>query len=346
MKTSSLKHGEIDVLEKIERAFQKQPSGPGSDLKLAFGDDAALLKAHPRGEVILTCDWFLEGSHFLRDKHPADSVGWKCLARAMSDIAAMGGYPTCFLLSLGIPDLDTGKWLDKFLSGLRRASRQLHCPLAGGDTTRCDEILINITVVGTGDGGRAVLRSGTKVGDLIYVSGALGEAEAGLRKVRAARGRANPKAAAFRKHFYPVPRLALGQWLREKQVANAMMDLSDGLSSDLPRLCAASGVGAKIKAGSLPLPKGSSRNTDDPADLENLALHGGDDYELLFTVSRGKAKQLPKKIAGVSLTCIGEITAGRKIMLLDQTGRESQLPAGGWDPFRIMPRQIKRVPKS
>src|SRR5712691_13153632 len=115
----------------------------GQSVFLGIGDDAALFRPKPGHEVILTCDWFLERTHFLREKHPPDAVGWKCLARALSDVAAMGGTPRCFLLSLALPETHTGRWLDLFLRGLRRASRKFQCPLAGGDTTRRNEILVN-----------------------------------------------------------------------------------------------------------------------------------------------------------------------------------------------------------
>src|SRR6266404_5775662 len=163
--------------ELVQRIARAEVLHSMHQLHLGIGDDAALLAARRGYETILTCDWFLEGSHFLRDKHPADSVGWKCLARAVSDIAAMGGQPRCFLLSLALPQAYTGPWLDKFLRGLRRAARKYCCFLAGGDTARRKEILINVTVVGEVREGQAVLRSGAKPGDVIFVSGRLGEAE-------------------------------------------------------------------------------------------------------------------------------------------------------------------------
>lgn len=305
----------------------------GQPVALGMGDDAALFRPKPGHETILTCDWFLEGTHFFREKQPPDSVGWKCLARAVSDIAAMGGTPRCFLLSLALPETHTGRWLDLFLGGLRRASRKFQCSLAGGDTTRRDEILINVTVAGEVDTGHALLRSGARAGDLLYVSGRLGEAELGLQIVRRNKGAASWKNPFTRKHLYPVPRLALGQFLVKKSLATAMMDLSDGLSSDLTRLCTASAVGAlveRVKLPQLQIPEASLCHGHEPL---RLALHGGDDYELLFTVPPCKAKLLPKTFQGVGLTAIGKITQMREL-LLEENGRVSQLSPRGWDPFR------------
>jgi len=325
---------EDTVLSRIERVFRTKTSSSRGYLSLSIGDDAALFKPKNACETILTCDWFLEGTHFLRDKHPADSIGWKCLARAISDIAAMGGVPRCFLLSLALPEPQTGRWLDQFLGGLHRASRKFLCVLAGGDTTKREEILINITVVGEVRAGQALRRSGAKRGDIIYVSGKLGEAEAGLERLRRASGSANRNDLRLKKHLYPEPRLALGEWLAKKKITTAVMDLSDGLSTDLPRLCKASGVGARIDAQQIPgLPRTTtkSESTFDPLQL---ALHGGDDYELLFTAPRNKTKFIPKSFRGLPLTAIGEITSVRKILLKDEDGREQPLKPGGWDPFR------------
>ncbi len=319
------KKNEEEIVGKIERTFG---SSKLKRLPLTFGDDAALWRPSAGRETVLTCDWFLEGTHFLRGKHPADAVGWKCLARAVSDVAAMGGTPRCFLLSLALPESLTGKWLDEFLRGLRRASRALGCELAGGDTTRRDEVLISITVIGEVRIGRAIVRSGARAGDLLFVSGTLGEADLGLRQVRRMRGVAKAKNATLRKHLYPRPRLELGQWLGEKRLATAMMDVSDGLSTDLARLCAASGVGARIYGDALPLtPLAKS------GEARALALHGGDDYELLFAVSRDNVRRLPRKVHGLRLTRIGEITRERKI-LVTTDGGTAPLVAGGWDPFR------------
>jgi thiamine-monophosphate kinase len=311
-----------------EIARQFLPSR-GQRLRVGIGDDAALWKQRPGFADILTSDWFLEGAHFLREKHPPESVGWKCLARAASDIAAMGGTPRCFLLNLALPSSATGKWLKSFLRGLRRAAGWLNCALAGGDTTLSNRILISVTVMGEIAEGQEVLRSGARAGDLLFVSGTLGEAERGLRLVRENGGRELPANSAMRKHLFPEPRVELGRWLAEKKLAGAMMDLSDGLSSDLPRLCAASGVGALIHLSSLPVLHGVG---DKPA--QQLALHGGDDYELLFTISPRKAASLPAKFRNLPLTQIGEITKERGVRVAGRDGIAKPLRASGWDPFR------------
>jgi thiamine-monophosphate kinase len=325
--------GETRVLERIEEIAPRIEIR-SSGVRLGIGDDAAVFRGTPGCEQILTCDWFLEGSHFLRDKHPADAVGWKCLARAVSDVAAMGGVPRCFLLSLALPATHEGVWLDQFLGGLRRAAKRFGCVLAGGDTTRNENILINVTVVGEARTGRAILRSGARPGDALFVSGRLGEAELGLRLIRNSKHRPNSHDPVLKKHLYPEPRLALGRWLAEKRFPSAMMDLSDGLSTDLPRLCSLSGVGARIEAGKIPMvPMPKSRQSPDNDPLE-MGFDGGDDYELLFTVPRRKWKHLRRSFHGLPITAIGEITKERALLLIHDAGRTRPLRNLGWDPFR------------
>jgi thiamine-monophosphate kinase len=324
---------ENELIERIDKALGRRRNASDA-VRLGMGDDAALFRPQAGHETILTCDWFLEGTHFLRDKHPPNSVGWKCLARAVSDIAAMGGVPRCFLLSLALPTAHTGRWLNEFLGGLRRASRKFQCALAGGDTTRRQEILINITAVGEVPTGCAILRSGARPGDILYVSGRLGEAELGLQVLRKSPGHASFRSPLTKKHLYPEPRLALGQRLAKKRIASAMIDLSDGLSSDLPRLCVASGVGVRLESARIPQTRKTDTARKYGLDPLALALHGGDDYELLFTVPPRKAKSLPPAFQGVILTPMGRITRGSKVVLREESGRERPLVAGGWDPFR------------
>ena len=320
------------VVEKVRLA--SRPGAAWTRLITGIGDDAALFASRTGYQTILTCDWFLEGVHFLLAKHPPDAVGWKCLARAVSDIAAMGGKPQGFLLSLAIPKKLTGQWLTRFLGGLRRAASEFSCPLAGGDTTRREEVLISITAIGEVHARQAVRRSGARPGDAIFVSGRLGEAELGLKLLLAAKGRPQRNDPALKKHLYPEPRIALGQWLASNRLASAMMDLSDGLSSDLPRLCSASKVGVRIEAARIPAVRVPSESKLAALDPLRLALDGGDEYELLFTVSPRQVLRIPRVFNGIPLNRIGHITAGRKLTLVRPDGREEILVARGWDPFR------------
>jgi thiamine-monophosphate kinase len=307
-----------------------------------IGDDAAVVSPGGKNDWILTCDAFIEGVHFLRHAHPADSVGYKSLARAASDIAAMGGEPRAFLLTIALPQDCTGKWLDQFLAGMRRAARALDLRLIGGDTTRTPQIFISITVLGEMPRRRALKRSGARPGDLVYVSGRLGRAQLGLELLR--RGIAHAKrrdkalGPLLRQHLYPEIRLELGAWLANNRVASAMMDISDGLSTDLPRLCKASGVGAKLDARRIPcvqVPERVARRLGSSApDALRMALDGGEDYELLFTVPRRNVSRLRRAPRFAQLTAIGEITRARKILMFDADGRARPLQPGGWDPFR------------
>ena len=326
---------ENELIERIAKALGRSVRA-SRELRLGIGDDAALFRPRAGHELVLTCDWFLEGTHFLREKHPPDSVGWKCLARALSDIAAMGGVPRCFLLSLAIPASHAGRWLDEFLGGLRRASRKFGCALAGGDTTERKEVLINVTVVGEVRMGRAVRCSGAQDGDLIYVSGRLGEAELGLQILRQSRRLASTTDPRARKHLYPEPRLALGQWLVEKQLATSMTDISDGLSTDLRHLCPSPHLGALLDHDGFPaveVPARLQARINDPLEL---ALHGGDDYELLFTAKRWKLPSLPWKFHGLTISPIGYVTSGPNLVWMDPR-KPRILHPSGWDPFRKVP---------
>lgn len=328
-----MKTGENAVIEKLRR-MAPESGRRFSGLRVGIGDDAALWKPRPGHETILTCDYFLEGTHFLTGKHPPDAIGWKCLARALSDIAAMGGRPRCFLLSLALPRSHRGQWLTDFLSGLGRASKRFGCVLAGGDTTVDRKALINVTVIGEVPAGSGLLRSAARPGDMIYVSGTLGEAELGLRLLRNRQAKPKRNDPRLGKHLYPEPRLQLAQWLTAKRIPSAMMDISDGLSSDLQRLCAASRVGARINVDALPLVRLNGKPRGPRFDTLSLALNGGDDYELLFTVNPRNTQRLPGSFDGLPLTRVGEITQKRKLLVRDAQGRERPLVSRGWDPFR------------
>lgn len=322
---------ETQLIERVRRRFPVEGKGLG----VGIGDDAAVLRPYAGKEWIVTTDAFLENVHFLRKIHPPDAVGFKALARATSDIAAMGARPRFFFITMGLPDtLADSAWLGGFLGGMARASRKFGLALAGGDTTKYPSVVISLTVMGEAARGKAVLRSGAKPGDLLCVSGKLGQAELGLRLIRKKLHNRENWSGLLRKHYYPEPRLVLGEWLASRRFTTSMVDTSDGLSTDLSHICKASGVGAVVRAQRLPvvtIPPALHRLHLDPLDL---ALHGGEDYELLFTVSRRAARRLPSAVRGVPVTVIGEITRKRQLLLIRRDGSTTRLQPGGWDPFK------------
>jgi thiamine-monophosphate kinase len=324
-----------DVL--IARICRAIPSLSGTgrgDVRLGIGDDAAVVRPRCSRDWVISTDSFVEGAHFLGARHPAHSVGYKSLARATSDLAAMGAEARYFFLTLALPAARTGAWLDGFCRGMAQAARQFKMRLLGGDLARQQTVTISLTVIGEARPGEVVTRAGARPGDVIYVSGMLGDAQAGLEMLLRGKGSRSARALspALRKHLYPQPRLKLGRWLARRGLATAMMDLSDGLSTDLTRLCRASKVGARIAAEAIPYAPPPARSGGKPAAL-NRALHGGEDYELLFTVPPPLAGKMPARFAGVSLTRIGEITAHHGVILLDVSGRAMPLLPLGWDHF-------------
>ena len=306
-------------------------------IRVGPGDDAAIFSPSGETEWVLSCDAFIENVHFRSNTHPPNSVGYKSLARATSDLAAMGATPRYFLLTLALPKFHTDKWLDSFLKGMASASRKLGIFIIGGDTTSSPTVAISITVLGEVPPSRATLRSGAKPGDLIYVSGKLGRARLGLDLVLAGHALDPKFRLEVQPHLYPKIQIAVGAWLAHNHAATAMMDVSDGLSTDLARLCAASRVGAIIYADKIPcvaVPKAISKKlVRRKLDPLQMALHGGEDYELLFTVSRDRVRTLTKAPNAKALTAIGEITKREKVTLVDSAGNQSPFKPLGWDPF-------------
>lgn len=324
------KTSEAQLIERIHRIL-----GPAAEpgLRIGMGDDAAVIRARPGSDWVVSTDAFLEDIHFLLRLHPPAMVGYKALARATSDLAAMGARPRYFLMNLALPRACPAKWFDSFLRGMAQAARNFGMVLAGGDTTYSKRLAINLTVIGEVSPNRALLRSGARPGNLIYVSGVLGQAAAGLTLLRRG-GQQPPQARSFlRRHLRPEPRLALGAWLAQHGRATAAIDISDGLSTDLTHLCVASKVGARIWSDKIPVPKlpPGLKLRQNPLEL---ALNGGDDYELLFTVSRDSARRLPRTLGGLRVSVIGEVTREKQILLMDPAGTTRQVQPGGWDPFR------------
>jgi thiamine-monophosphate kinase len=302
-------------------------------IQTGIGDDCAVLRLPPRRgkptDTLVTTDFTLEGIHFRREWHSPESVGHRCLARGLSDIAAMGGKPVAVFLSLALPRDLPQSWIDRFTRSLLSLAEKYSVTLAGGDTAESPNgILADIIVIGAAPKGKSVLRSGAWPGDRIYVSGELGGSAAAVWQMRKRpKVKLNPRD--YLRHFFPEPRIELGRILREKALASAMIDTSDGLSTDLAHLCEESGVGAELCAEALP----RARVGKPPREVDlQFALHGGEDYELLFTAPAGK--HIPTRMGGIPITHIGHITRGRKILVRDRSGVGCELEPLGWEHFR------------
>ncbi len=317
----------VPLAEKALISRIRATSRTSTAVRTGIGDDCAVVRIPVGHEALVTTDFSLEGVHFRREWHSPEVVGHRCLSRGLSDIAAMGGEPVAAFLSLAIPRRVPQTWIDRFMDGLLALAKQFHVPLAGGDTAQSpDGILADIVVLGSVPIGGAILRSGARPGDLIYVTGELGGGAAALDRFFAGK---RPKPEQYPRHFHPVPRIAVGRFLREHHLATAMIDLSDGLSTDLGHICDESRVGAEILADAVPRARVGPR--EEAVDLKD-ALHGGDDYELLFTASAREV--VPSRIASVPITRIGRVTRNNKIELIKEDRARSAFKPEGWEHFR------------
>jgi thiamine-monophosphate kinase len=308
-------------------------AGANPAIVRGIGDDCAVLRLARRSgqapDLLVTTDFSLEGIHFRRDWHPAESVGHRCLARGLSDLAAMGGEPVAAFLSLALPRDLPQDWVGRFTAGLLSLAEKYGVTLAGGDTAESPGgILADIALLGTVPKGKAVLRSGARPGDRIYVTGELGGSAAAVAMMRkTVKPKLNPRE--YPRHFFPEPRIELGCILRQKDLASAMIDTSDGLSTDLAHICEESGVGAELQAELIPRARVGKPLRE--VDLE-LAMHGGEDYELLFTAP-GK-RRIPPRISGIPIAQIGQITRGGKMFLTNRSGAAHELKPQGWEHLR------------
>ena len=330
----------------------------GAVLRLGIGDDCALLRPRPGEELAVTTDLSIASRHFRLDWHPPKSVGYRALARGLSDLAAMGARPIAAFLSLGLPreltttpachpawptgsarrkisTQDGSTWMDAFLDGLLALAAAHKTPLAGGDLSESPIPIADIVLIGSVPQGKALLRSAARPGHLLYVTGALGGAAAALARLAQlaeTRPASPPPLRISRKldallapHLYPQPRVRQGLWLVHQGPASAAIDLSDGLSTDLAHICEESGVAAEVNAAALPIY---------PAATLQQALNGGEDYELLFTAP--PTVRLPRKIAGIPITQIGHILKCRlgrpAVTLLTPHGAQPLNPQG-WQHF-------------
>jgi thiamine-monophosphate kinase len=309
-----------------------------ADVIVGVGDDAAVIDLGEDRVLVATCDAQVEGVHFRLRTGAPESLGRRALAVNLSDCAAMGAIPRFALISLlAPPDSDTAL-LDAIYAGLRAEAEAFGVAIVGGNVARNpDRLILDITLLGTGQRQKLLLRSGARAGDAIGVTGAVGTAAAGLLIAEdeqlAGQISAEARATVAQALREPSPRVAAGQWLAEHG-ATAAIDISDGLAADLGHLCAASGVGAQIDAAMLPIAP-ATREVAGAAGREarDLALFGGEDYELLFTVPAEQAVTLVRQLnaaVGVPVTLIGTVTA-ESTMTLQSQGATMPLPARGWN---------------
>ena len=333
--------------KEILRILQARFAVGNATVKKGIGDDAAVV--HPRNAreyLLITTDMLAENIDFQCTWTTPRQLGHKSIAVNLSDLAAMGARARFFTVSLGLPPGISKRWITEFYRGLTSQGDVHGAMLIGGDLSSSERgIFISITALGESTGRKVIYRSGGMEGDILYVTGVLGRAAAGLRLLQ--KGCIHPhgyaKQEAVRSHRQPEPRCDAGMWLAQCGMVHCMMDLSDGLSIDLPRLCAASGTSAEIDATRLPVFEAASAWDFDPVDL---ALHGGEDFELIFAVSGSRAsifeKSYPEKLP--RLTRIGTMIRGKgDVWIRHEGGIRRRLEKGGYDHFR---RNASRPPLS
>jgi len=297
-----------------ERDSAKHQAERAASIVIPIGDDAAVFDVQPNHSIIFCSDLMAENRHFIRNLHPPHSVAYKAIAANVSDVGAMGGVPLHFLISLAVPDDLDVEWIDSFLNGVARACSDFNISLLGGDSSSSDSIFVDVSMIGSVPSGKAVGRFGAKRGDLIYVSGKLGGSALGLEHFKS-----GLKDGAVERHVYPKPRHKIGAALRDK--VHAMIDISDGLSTDLSHIIEESRVSARIYKDRIPAWPGAE---------DRHVLHGGEEYELILA-----GPELPESVEGVTLTQIGEIVDSaveNQIFLIEGT-RESVLRPQGWQHF-------------
>jgi len=336
--------GEFDLIKSLRESLSLRRLDAARGLVRSIGDDAAVLRQSSKLDTVITTDLLVEGVDFkLTGDEATDAsvIGRRAVAVSLSDIAAMGARPRWLLLSVGVPQkLWERGFARTLIFDAMEYAAGFGVVLIGGDISRTPEhIVVDSIVLGEVRRGRAVLRSGARAGDQIFVTGSLGGAAAGLRilegsRVRQSKNLETAERGLVARQLQPTPRVELGALLGERRLATAMIDLSDGLSSDLAHLCRESRVGARVEAESLPLDSMLESAGIVADDALSLALDGGEDFELLFTVSERDARKLPKELDGVRVTRIGEVTRERGKVRLLRDGRARLLRPGGFEHFR------------
>jgi thiamine-monophosphate kinase len=317
-----------DEFERIADFFAPLAAGwPGAR---GLADDAAIIEPPPDRDLVVTADALVGGVHFLGDESP-DVIAAKLVRVNLSDLAAMGARPLAYVVTLALPDHIDDRWLARFAAGLAAEQARFDISLIGGDSVATTgPVCLSLTAFGLVPQGRAVRRTGARPGDLVFVSGTLGDGALGLR---ARRGElveleASHRAALIERYRLPQPRVALGQRLVD--LAHAGQDVSDGLVADLGHICAASNVAGVVEAGRLPLSPAAQAVPSQWA--LDAALGGGDDYELVFTIGAGERDRVAElsRALALPLTEIGRVEAGCGITVVDRDGHEIPVARPGY----------------
>jgi len=325
----------IGEFEMIARYFA--PLAKGQPAALGLVDDAAVLAPPAGRELVLTADAMVAGVHFLPED-PAGSVAQKLLRVNLSDLAAMGATPLGYLLTCAWPKDVEESWVAAFARGLAEDQQRFGFGVLGGDMTATPgPLTLSLTALGHVAPGRALRRSGARVGDRIYVSGAIGDGALGLLVLtHRLPGLSRPAADALAERYHrPTPRVALGQALSRQGLASACLDVSDGLVADLGHIARASGLAARVKAKRVPLSAAAREALAENLGLFPLLLTGGDDYELCFTAApeqAGALEALAREL-DLPLSDIGYMTEGQGVQVLDRDNNPLSLPRGGWTHF-------------
>ncbi|MEX2208605.1 MAG: thiamine-phosphate kinase [Myxococcota bacterium] len=331
--------GEFGLIEAIRRRarFDRRV------WRLGIGDDAALLRARPREELVWTTDALVEDVHFRWSTTDGRSLGDKSLAVNLSDVGAMGARPLGCLLTLGVPEDVQPARLDGFVSGLLGRARASHCPLVGGDTVRAPVWMIAVSVVGALAPGRALLRSGARAGDRILVTGELGGAAAGLALLSGPGASTPLERRLVARQLRPRPPFTAGAALVRARLSRAAIDISDGLAADLGHVARASGVAARVEVERVPQAEGLARAASRlGVDPLVLALAGGEDYELVFAAPpRGPAADGYARKLGCPVTEIGVFAKGRGVQLT-RGGRPYSLALPGFAHFKPAPPESEK----
>ncbi len=304
-----------------------------------IGDDCAILPFNETEDYVITTDLLIENIHFLKNRIKPDELGYKALAVNLSDIAAMGAQPVGSFLSVGIPADTSVEYLDAFMQGYHSLSEKYNVPLLGGDTTRSvNHLVINVAVTGRCEKGKARLRSIAQTDDIICVTGFLGDSAAGLEVLLNNLPENNDHIKLIRSHHLPEPHLKEGIWLAQQPAVHAMMDVSDGIASDLVHIVKTSGKSAVVELNQLPVSDVLKRvAASNNWDLEKLALSGGEDYVLLCTVEKNSFAKLNPEFTlhfGRPLYAIGHIANGCGEIRWTKNGKAISLVGQGFDHFK------------